>query len=237
MHRVMDRSHVQVLTNYRNRIVAEATRLAVPRALIAHACRQSTWERDLMDLTSFEVAHVVVPVWSYTACRARGIEDALPALEAFVFFLLKGNCDLCEDRVQRFLDAETFAELQYRGHAFRRTVMAAFIDQALRIASMDQGHFLAGLIYEMWMTRGDDLRTMWNRNLFNRSVKRCAIWGWRKWLQETVLGVTDDEETKEIVKTLLEEVTKMDRTDPKKTVPALIVANGLRRYANQAPRH
>lgn len=163
--------------------------------------------------------------------RARGIDDALPALKAFVFFLLKGRY---VDRVQRFLDAETFEELQYGGPALRSRVMAAFIDQALRIASMDQGHFLAGLIYEMWMTRGDNLRTMWNRNLYHRSFKRFAIWGWRKWLQEIVLGVTEDEETKEIVKSLLEEVTKMDRTDPKKTVPALTVAHGLRRYANQA---
>merc|ERR1711988_1677033 len=37
MHRVMDLSHVQVLTTYRNRVVAEVTRLRIPRELIVHA--------------------------------------------------------------------------------------------------------------------------------------------------------------------------------------------------------
>merc|ERR1711988_595030 len=42
MHRVMDRSHVQILTTYRNRIVAEARRLDVSRELIAHTCKSAT---------------------------------------------------------------------------------------------------------------------------------------------------------------------------------------------------
>jgi len=168
-----------------------------------------------------------VPVW-----QARNGYDAPTALNHMMTFLLKGEN---RDSMERLLGEDTEAgEVMLTTDAqHKQRVVSVFVHQALRIASIDDGRLLAGVIYEMWMARGDNLSLMWNRNLYHRSFKRFAIWGWRKWLQEVVLGVTEDAAAKEIVKSLLERVSGTGRAANKKTVPAVTLAAALRNYSRQ----
>jgi hypothetical protein len=105
-----------------------------------------------------------------------------------------------------------------------------FVELSSCIETIDD-RFLAGLMNAIWMTRGNNLQRMWNRNLYKRSFKRWAIISWRQWFQEELLSKkNNDLDTKEIVKSTVENVTGVMRTAPKKTWAATAMADALLEY-------
>jgi hypothetical protein len=228
---VMNNYHVGVLNEYRQRVVEEAQELAVPNNLINAASNAANWEQELLVLANsnfgiFGISRVFHPV------RTTQDVDRDVALQSMVWFLVNPNHAREAELNEFLMDANAMTVSAY-DQAARQQLLQLFVDQALRIAVADEGKFLAGLMYAIWMTKGQNLARMWNRNLYKRSFKRWAIISWRQWFQEELLSKrNDDLATKEIVKSTVESVTGILRDAPKKTWSATNISNALLAYFN-----
>merc|ERR1712070_330612 len=140
MPRIMAQSFTGILKNYRDRKVSAAQAAGVPKELIEVICQQRNWEHELTMLPSFEIL-IFVQVW-----RAA---DKTTALQDFMWFLTKGTH---RDQLAAFLTRDAVTELVTDSEdGYRKALLNLFITQALHLAEVDDGKFLAGPIHSLWM--------------------------------------------------------------------------------------
>merc|ERR1712100_778835 len=91
----------------------------------------------------------------------------------------------------------------------RKFYLDVFVHQAFNLARIDQGKFLAGLIYCIWVAnKGSfkNIKSMKSRKLYKQGFlgKVGKTKPWRKWISEDLLKRFNDPAAKQIVKSLLE---------------------------------
>jgi hypothetical protein len=166
-----------------------------------------------------QIRQTFLPVW-----QANGNVDKQLALQNFTWFLINTRFETNEkvllvmtDVIVNQQDREAlmqYAHLGNRAKEHKAIIFDMLINQALNLVAVDNGKFLAGLIYSIWMIKGD--RYNQNSNLYKRSLRHFGRSSWRQFIQEKLLGKSnDDEHVKEILKQLLEAVSNVNRNAPK----------------------
>jgi hypothetical protein len=208
-----------ILIAFRNRVVQRVQAYEIPNDLILAASRQRNWQAELQKLTMVQIRQTFLPVW-----QANGNVDKQLALQNFTWFLINTRFETNEkvllvmtDVIVNQQDREAlmqYAHLGNRAKEHKAIIFDMFINQALNLVAVDNGKFLAGLIYSIWMIKGD--RFNQSSNLYKRSLRHFGRSSWRQFIQEKLLGKSnDDEHVKEILKQLLEAVSNVNRNAPK----------------------
>jgi len=224
----MKRSRQSTLIRFRSRAVTYARQLGVEDWMIQRACEPQgslDWAKELNQLVSFEVAQVILPVY-----YGRGNFDATESLRRMVRYLLL-NED--ENSIYKIVDKDAAVLLLNQSAEYKKSLVRVFLQQALVLATKDAGRFLAGLTYQIWMTKGQDLTAMYQRNLYKRRKGFFGIWSWRQWLQEEILGLKNSDPAKETFKAMIEQATNRNRRAPLKLVSATDMARYLENYAEE----
>jgi len=233
--RVMNDNHVAILDRYRQRVLAVADNLQVPDYIAQTAVDAAQWERELFMLIHFDFTITETRAF-YDVWKANNLNKQA-ALQSFVWFIVNPSHPRELSESEFFSLAVHLTYGRKTNEKLRKALLPLLIDTALRLAAADEGRFLAGVMHAIWMTKGQNLRKMWNRNLYNRSFKRGAIISWCQWFQEELLAKKDSDlvrkellNVKEIVKSTLERATGISRDDPKKTWAATVISNALINY-------
>jgi len=188
------------------------------------------WARELRSFQQFEVAQVFIPVWR----QNNYVNDLYVMINYFMKGMDEAN-GINEEGIAGVLNEAAATHIVAQHEAYRKMLLRIFLQKALFFAPHSD-KFLSGLVYYVWMARGDDLSKMWNRNLYHRSLKRWGIAPWRKFFQEEILKIQNNEKVKEIMKSLMEHVTEVSRNvsiTERKSVSAQTIADQLRQYSRE----
>jgi hypothetical protein len=184
-------------------------------------------------LTQFNVTQIFVPVW-----QARGDVDRAVALESIAWLLMKPlemekapESDLTRIVARQGVGNgyRFFADQLQEDPVRRGELLRLFINLALRLESIDEGRFLAGLIRAIWLTKSENMAEMYTRHLYKR--RRLVLLSWRQWLQENVLYMSNNNTAaKEIIKKTIEKATGELRNAPVTAWTATAMCDALNDY-------